>query len=555
MGTPYVLGPFRLDAQTEILFRGAEPVALGRRAVAVLRALVERAGTPVSKDALIDAAWAGLSVEESNLAVQIAALRRVFGSEPGGERWIETLPGRGYRFVGPADTKNQGAVAARSFAFATPAASGSAREESVRPHLSIVVLPFVNMGGDPEQEYFVDGVTESLTTDLSRISGAFVIARNTAFTLKGQPFDVTTIGRELNIRYVLEGSVQRGRDRLRVNVQLIDAESGNHLWADRLDKPVADYLDMQDEIVARLAGQLGAELIAAEARRAENAPNPDASDLHLQGSAWLNKGPSRGNLAKARDFLGRALAIEPDNVEALIGCAFSDVWEAADFASPERSARLAAAEASLSKALAAAPNHAKAHLALSYIKIHSNHPAQGVVEAERALALDRNLAEALVAVGYAKLHVGCAEEMEGYVQRALRLSPRDPFAFLWMSFAGAAKLHLGAYEAAATWLSQSVTANSNFPVAHFLLAASLGQLGRVEEARAEAEAGLALTPEFTVSSYRDGAKSDNPIFLKQRLNIYDGLRKAGVPEGRDTRGQHAVAAAPPTSDPPNPAAN
>ena len=154
-----------------------------------------------------------------------------------------------------------------------------------------MVLPFVNISGDPEQEYFVDGVTESLTTDLSRIAGAFVIARNTAFTLKGKSFDATRIGRELNVRYVLEGSVQRGEDRLRVNVQLIDAESGNHLWADRFDKPVADYLEMQDEIVARLAGQLGAELIAAEARRAENAPNPDAFDLHLQGSAWLNRGP------------------------------------------------------------------------------------------------------------------------------------------------------------------------------------------------------------------------------------------------------------------------
>ena len=292
-----------------------------------------------------------------------------------------------------------------------------------------MVLPFVNIGGDPDQEYFVDGVTESLTTDLSRIAGAFVIARNTAFTLKGKSFDATRIGREFKVRYVLEGSVQRGGDRLRVNVQLIDAESGNHLWTDRFDKPVADYLEMQDEIVARLAGQLGAELIAAEARRAENAPNPDASDLHLQGSAWLNRGPSRDNLAKARDFLGRALAIEPDNVEALIGCAFADIWEVADFASPERPARLASAEASLKRALAAAPAHAKARLALSYVKIYSNHPAQGVAEAERALALDRNLAEALVAVGYAKLHVGYAEEMERNVQRALRLSPRDRSVF------------------------------------------------------------------------------------------------------------------------------
>src|SRR5208337_4675129 len=152
-------------------------------------------------------------------------------------------------------------------------------EKSAPPHLSMVVLPFANIGGDPEQEHFVDGVTESLTTDLSRIRGAFVIARNTAFTYKGKPLDAKTIGRELNVRYMLEGSVQRAGARMRVNVQLIDAETGNHLWAERFDKPLADLFDMQDEIVARLANALSAQLFAAEARRAEKAPNPDSMDL------------------------------------------------------------------------------------------------------------------------------------------------------------------------------------------------------------------------------------------------------------------------------------
>ena len=165
-----------------------------------------------------------------------------------------------------------------------------AHEKSAPPRLSMVVLPFANIGGDPEQEHFVDGVTESLTTDLSRIRGAVVIARNTAFTYKGKPFDVKTIGRELNVRYVLEGSVQRSGNRMRVNVQLIDAETGNHLWAERFDKPLADLFDMQDEIVARLAGALNAQLAAAEARRAEQAPTPDS-----------NQWPA-GNLAIAAAF-------------------------------------------------------------------------------------------------------------------------------------------------------------------------------------------------------------------------------------------------------------
>ena len=161
-----------------------------------------------------------------------------------------------------------------------------------------MVLPFTNIGGDPEQDYFVDGVTESLTTDLSRISGSFVIARNTAFTFKNKAVDVKKVGRELNVRYVLEGSVQRGGNRLRVNVQLIDAETGNHLWAERFDKPMADLFDMQDEIVSRLANELDAELVLAEAKRAERVLNPNAIELCFQGMAWIYKGPSRENLSR-----------------------------------------------------------------------------------------------------------------------------------------------------------------------------------------------------------------------------------------------------------------
>ena len=170
-------------------------------------------------------------------------------------------------------------------------------EKSAPQRLSMVVLPFANIGGDPEQEHFVDGVTENLTTDLSRIRGAVVIARNTAFTYKGKPLDVKTIGRELKVRYILEGSVQRGGNRMRINVQLIDAESGNHLWAERFDMPLADLFDMQDEIVARLASALDTHLIAAEARRAQQVPNPNSLDLYFQGLAWFNKGWTPANIA------------------------------------------------------------------------------------------------------------------------------------------------------------------------------------------------------------------------------------------------------------------
>src|SRR5215468_10139159 len=314
---------------------------------------------------------------------------------------------------------------------------------SSAPHLSIVVLPFANIGGDPEQDYFVDGVTESLTTDLSRIHGAFVIARNTAFTFKGKAVDVKKLGRELNVRYVLEGSVQRGGNRLRVNVQLIDAETANHLWAERFDKPVADLLDMQDEIVSRLANTLSSQLIEAEARRAERSLHPDAMDSIFQGMACFNKGRTSEYLAQSCSFFERALALDPKNVEALVGLAVVDAAAVGMALTVDRAARLAAAETALIKALSLAPQHARAHWLLGNIKMFTNRAAQGIAECEQALALDRNLANAHAYIGRAKYLLGRGEETEAHVQEALRLSPRDTEAFVWMIFAGFAKLQLG----------------------------------------------------------------------------------------------------------------
>ena len=231
-------------------------------------------------------------------------------------------------------------------------------------------------------------VTENLTTDLSRIRGAYATAPNTAFTYKGKPLDVKTIGRELNIRYVLEGSVQRGGSRLRVNVQRIDAETGNHLWAERFDKPLADLFDMQDEIVARLAGTLDAHLVAAEARRAERAPTPDLMDLYFQGLALLNWGPSPDKVAQARSFFDRALAADPENVDVLIGSARADMREGANFFVTDPMGAFAIAEAKLTRALSSVPDHARGHRLLGYVEILTKRAVQGIAECERALELD-----------------------------------------------------------------------------------------------------------------------------------------------------------------------
>jgi TolB-like protein/class 3 adenylate cyclase/Flp pilus assembly protein TadD len=405
-------------------------------------------------------------------------------------------------------------------------------EKSASPRLSIVVLPFANIGVDPEQEHFVDGVTESLTTDLSRIRGAVVIGRNTAFTYKGKPIDLKQIGRELNVRYVLEGSVQRGGNRMRVNVQLIDAETGNHLWAERFDKPLADLFDMQDEIVARLANALNTQLVAAEARRAEQAPNPDSMDLYFQGLAWFNKGTTPDNVARARGFFDCALTADPDNVDALNGSARADSVEGALLFVNDPMAAFAAAEAKLTKALSSVPDHARAHMNLGLVEILTKRAAEGIAKCEHALALDRNLAQAYSVIGLGKIFIGRAEETEAHIVEALRLSPHDTTAFIWMTNAGIAKNHLGSWEQTVVWCRRAIEANRNSPVPHFLMGTALAQLGRLDEARSAVKAGLALNPNFSISRARAlwTARSDDPTYLARLEPILDGLGKAGVPE-------------------------
>jgi TolB-like protein/class 3 adenylate cyclase/Tfp pilus assembly protein PilF len=407
----------------------------------------------------------------------------------------------------------------------------AAPSEVGRPRLSVIVLPFANIGGDSEQDYFVDGVTESLTTDLSRIRGSFVIARNTAFTYRGKAFDVTQIGHELNVRYALEGSVQRSGNRMRINAQLIDTQSGSHLWAERFERPATDLFEMQDEIVARIANTLNAQLIAAEARRAERAPTPDSLDLYFQGEAWVNKGVTFESMTKAHEFFERALALDPANVDALAGMAQVEANFAISLTTSDKAARFAAAETAATKALSLAPDHALAHLVLGMVLGFTNRAAQGIAEYERALALDRNKAGAHALIGQNKLFIGRAEETEAHVQEARRLSPRDPWVYVWLLTAGFAACLLGRNDEATSWFRQSIEANRNFALGHFIYATTLANAGRMDEARAEVAAGLALDRDFTIANFQSAVWSDNPLYLAQRAKVIDDMRRAGVPEG------------------------
>jgi TolB-like protein/DNA-binding winged helix-turn-helix (wHTH) protein len=398
-------------------------------------------------------------------------------------------------------------------------------------HLSIVVLPFANLSGDPSQDYFADGITENLTTDLSRLSGSFVIARNTAFTFKGKNVDAKEIGKELGVRYVLEGSVQRDQNQVRVSARLIDAESGGHLWAERFDKPLANLFSMQDDILASLAGQLGAELITNEARRAERAPSPDSMDLYFQGMAWYNKGRNPDDVDRARRFFERALALDPSNLDAALGKANADVQLAVGYRVDDRAERLSSVEADLNRVLSQSPNNAWAHYLMGRVLVQTNRPAQAIAESERALALNPNLAAAQTLIGLAKLFEGHPEETESHEREALHASPPDTDANVWVAYIALSKLHLGAYEEALDFYHHSIELNRNYATGRFYLAATLVELGRLEEAKTEVKAALALNPAFTLRRYRAGAQSDNPVFLKGRERIIEDMRKAGVPEG------------------------
>ena len=319
-----------------------------------------------------------------------------------------------------------------------PAAVASkAPAEAAR--LSIVVLPFTNLSNDPAQDYFADGVTENLTTELSRLHNSFVIARNTAFTFKGKNLDAKAIGKELGVRYVLEGSVQRDANRVRVNAQLIDAESGAHLWADRFEEDVVDLFKLQDEVVARLARTLQVELVNAEAQRSlhDRPQNPDAIDLTMRGSALLNQPFTKANRLEARDLFEQALTLDPTNADALAGAAFVDSTDYALGWSDQSVDLYARAMQRANQALLLNPDQATAHYAkarLIMFKAKPNDAASAneiIAEAEASLRADPSFARAYWPMAVGERFLGRYEQAISDLEQAMRISPRDSSIGVW----------------------------------------------------------------------------------------------------------------------------
>lgn len=400
------------------------------------------------------------------------------------------------------------------------------------PRLSIIVLPFTNLSGDPSQEYFADGITEDLTTDLSRLAGSFVISRNTAFTFKGKAVDARQIGRELGVRYVLEGSVRRTGRTARINAQLIDAGTGAHLWAEQTDVDQGALATPDDlGIASRLARTLSVELVNVEGRRAPRG-DPDAVDLTMRGWSILNAAPQQDDAKRSVTAFEGALRIDPDNPQARVGLAQALTLILRNRWDPDRAALLAGADEAVTRAIALAPNYAQAHYVKAEVLALSGRFDAAVATYDRAITLDPNHAAAYVARGRSLIAMGRAAEAAAPVEKALRLSPRDPDLFIWYYVLCHTQTHLARDASAIEWCLKSTATGKSFWGAWTDLAAAYAWRGQKAEAAAAIAELLKVRPGFTVEQLaQDGTEySDNPTFRKEFARIVDGARKAGLPE-------------------------
>ena len=389
-------------------------------------------------------------------------------------------------------------------------------------HLSVVVLPFRNLSGEPSQDYFADGVTENLTTDLSRIRNSFVIARNTAFTFKGKNIDTKEISKDLGVRYVLEGSVQRDQNRVRVNAQLIDGETGAHLWADRFEESITDLFKLQDQVVARLANMLGYELVKAEAQRSTHSTNPDAIDLTMHGWSAIWQQPTKESTTSARDYFERAIKLDPQNAEAMVGLAYARGratiygWSTAAEDKPAAQMEL------LTKATAINPGYVLAYYVKSTLLWLAKEYPEALAAAETVVALDPNSSYGYTALGRTEALLGRCEQSITHTKQAFALSPRDPFSGIWYMHLGFAEICRDRLDAAIQQFKRGVYSGYPTYSTYSMLAGAEAAKGNDAEAKLALAEARRLFPQLTIKFFAE-TMPNWPI-------VIDGLRKAGLPE-------------------------
>ena len=410
-------------------------------------------------------------------------------------------------------------------------AISSVTQPNTAPRLSIVVLPFTNRSNDPQQEYFADGITEDLTTDVARIQGSMVIARNTAFTYKGKLVDAKQIGRELGVRYVLEGSVQRAGNQVRINAQLVDTETGAQIWGDRFDRDAADLFDLQNEITARIARALQSQLAIAEARRPTD--HPDALDYILRGRAVLTRPISKENSDEAVTLFETALAFDPKSADAATWLAATLAFRVTDEMSDFPDEDLHRAEKLVAQALAASPNSALAHYVKGQVLFAQSRCGEAIPEYERAISLDRSRAPAYARLGWCKFLTGSADQAIPYFEEAIHLSPHEPAIAPWYGRMGVIYLLQSHTDEAIGWLEKANSENARLAFVHAYLAAGYALKGETERARSELAEAQGLSKLYSsLARVQQYTWYDNPqIRALAEATYFPGLRRAGIPEG------------------------
>jgi TolB-like protein len=518
----YTFEDYVLDPERRELTRGPKAIAVGPQVFDLLLYLVRNRQHVVSKDQLLDVVWGGRIVSDSTLTSHINAARKAIGDSGQEQRLIRTVARKGFRFVGDVREAPLSDELARS--------DGASSDALALPDIpSIAVLPFLNLSGDPEQEYFADGVVDDIISALSRIRWLFVSARNSSFTYKGRAVDVKQVGRELGVRYVLEGSVREAANRVRITGQLIDATTGGHLWADRFEGTLGDIFDLQDQLTENVVGAIAPQLERAEIERAKRKPTEslDAYDYYLRGMENLHRG-TRDSIDEALAQFYHALQRDPNYASAYAMAAWCHFWRKVNGWMIDRpqeiaeGARLALRAVELGRDDAVAltrSGHALGHLAGDL--------DGGIALIDRALVLDSNLASAWFLGGFLRVWHGDPGGAIEHFARAMRLSPLDPEMYRMQAGMAVAHLFAGRFEAASSWAEKAFRDLPTFLMVVGIIAASHALAGRTDEAQRAMTHLRQLDSTLRISNLEDWL----PIRRTEDLATFaDGLRKAGLPE-------------------------
>ncbi len=544
-------GRYVLDLRRGCLLEDGQEVALRPKTFQLLRYLAGNPGRLASKDELLAAIWPDVFVSDNSLVQCVAELRRALGDRD--QRLIKTAPRRGYRFealpvaepampeaaarvrgkAGSDGPRGRCHLAWAAGALVLAVLTGAMwwdglRDRSVAP-LSIAVMPFKDLRDDATEAYLGEGLAYELTTELSRLPDLFVISHATARTFR-ENGDARDIGRALDVRYLLDGSVGGSGDQLRLSVQLVDTATGAGVWGERFERGRDALPGWRDEIIGRIANALNLRLTVLEGERALRAAgNPDAADLTTRGWAKVYSAKAPGPYSEARALFEQAVALDPRAVNAIAGIAWTTAVTVLDGWSTAPADDLAAAEAAVDRALLLDPDHVVAHHARGFLWRLQRRPRSAYDAFRTVVALNPNFAPGYAQLGVTALELGRPEETLPLVERAMRLSPRDPNLGPWLAIAGMALLHQGRNEEAVSWLRRAVDTGTPVALHQAYLASALALVGRKEEAREALAAFRRAKPAATIASLRAAATSTEPDFVTQRQRLYAGLRLAGLP--------------------------